>query len=101
MIESLKYGVNYQGLYIINCTTSGTPPTKVTWTRNDVIIDNNDGTYKPSQTLVNRIKTVYINVLMVDGSFEDAIGNYSCTVGNSLGTSEIVNRTIKCISTLL
>ena len=93
--------MNDQGVYVINCITSGTPPTNVTWTRNDVVIDNNDGTYKPSQILVNRTKTVYDNVLMVDGLFEDAIGNYSCTVGNSLGISKTVNRTIKCISTLL
>ena len=100
VIESLEYGINDHGLYIIKCTTSGTPPTKVTWTRNDGVIDNNDGMYKPTQTLINRIRTVYENVLIVNGSFEDAIGNYSCTVGNSLGTSTTISRTIKCIPTL-
>ena len=101
VIERLEYGVNDHGLYVIKCTTSGTPPTKVTWTRNDAVIDSNDGMYKPTQTLVNRTKTVYENVLMVNGSFEDAVGNYSCTVENSLGASETINRTIKCIPTLL
>ena len=89
--------MNDRGVYVVKCTTSGSPPTKVTWTRNDAIIDRNDGMYKPAQTLINRTSTVYENVLIVDGSFEDAVGNYSCTVENSLGTSETVNRTIKCV----
>ena len=101
VIKSLEYGVNDHGVYVIKCTTSGTPPTKVTWTRNDTTIDSDDGMYKPTQTLVNRTKTVYENVFMVDGSFEDAIGNYSCIAENSLGTSETVSRTIKCIPTLV
>ena len=88
--------MNDAGLYVIKCTTSGSPPTTVIWTRNSVIIDRNDGMYKPTQALVNRTGTVYENTLIVDGSFEDAIGDYSCTAENSLGISKTVNRTIKC-----
>jgi hypothetical protein len=101
VIESLEYGVNEHGLYMIKCTTSGTPPTRITWRRNGVGIDRNDGTYKQTQSLINRTKTEYHNVLMVDGSFEDAIGSYSCTVDNSHGTSEIVSRTIKCNTAII
>jgi hypothetical protein len=100
VIESLEYGVNGHGLYIIKCTTSGTPPTKVTWTRNGVAIGYKDGTYKQTQILVNRTKTEYQNVLTVEGSFEDATGTYGCTVDNSLGISETVNKTIKCMNRL-
>ena len=78
---------------------SGTPPTKVTWTRNGVIISYNDGVYKQTQNLINRTKTEYQNVLTVDGSIEDAIGTYGCTVENSLGISETASKTIKCMIT--
>ena len=82
VINSLEYGVNSAGLYVITCTTTRSPPTAVTWTRNGVLIEHNDGRYKSSQTIVNRSGTVYENKLTIDGSFEDAVGDYSCTAEN-------------------
>ena len=95
MIADLEYGLNSVGLYTLTCTTSGTPPTSVTWTRNGVIISDDDSMYKSTQVLVDRNNTEYENRLTVTGSFEDAVGDYSCTAENSIGTSDTVNRTIK------
>ena len=91
----MEYGLSNGGLYTVTCTTSGTPPTSVTWTKNGVAISTNDSMYQFTQVLIDRNDTVYENLLTIKGVFEDAIGDYSCTAENSLGVSETVNRTIK------
>ena len=94
----MEYGVNVEGLYTVTCTTAGSPPTSVTWTRNSDIISKNDSMYKSTVMLVDRNNTIYQNLLTIGGSFEDAVGEYSCMVENSLGASDIVNKTIKGIT---
>lgn len=94
-IEDLEYGLSNEGLYTITCTTFGTPPTSVTWTKNGVVISTNNSMYQFTQVLVDRNDTIYENLLTIKEMFEDAIGDYSCTAKNSLGASETVNRTIK------
>ena len=95
MITDLEYGLNSEGLYTITCTTSGTPPTSVTWTKNGVVISTNDSMYQFTQVLIDRNDTIYENLLIIKGAYKDVVGDYSCTVENSLGGSDPVNRTIK------
>ena len=95
MITNVEYGLNSEGHYTLTCTTSGSPPTSVMWTRNGAPVSENGNMYKTTQVLVNRNETIYENLLVMSGSFEDAVGEYSCTVENSLGTSGTVNKTIK------
>ena len=91
----LEYGLNSKGLYTITCTTIVTPPTSVTWTKNGVTVNANESMYQFTQMLVNRNDTIYENLLIIDGGFENAIGDYSCTAENSLGASDTANTTIK------
>ena len=95
MITDLEYGLTSEGLYTITCTTFGTPPTSVTWTKNGVVISTNDSMYQFTQVLVDRNDTIYENLLIIKGAYKDVVGDYSCTVENSLGASDPVNRTIK------
>ena len=95
VIVNVKYGLNSEGNYAVTCTTSGSPPTSVTWTRNGVPVSKDENVYKTIQILVDRNETIYENLLVISGSFEDVIGEYSCTVENSLETSGPINKTIK------
>ena len=95
VIEDLNYGLSSEGLYSVTCITSGTPPTSVTWTRNGVVITVNESMYQSTQVLIDRNGTIYGSFLTINGTFEDAVGDYSCTAENSLGASDTVNRTIK------
>ena len=44
---------------------------------------------------MNRTTSTYYNTLTVNGTIEDVIGEYSCTVVNSLGSSNTLTKTIK------
>ncbi len=75
--------------FTFTCTTTGSPPTTVTWTKDneEIVID---GTmFRLSRTVVNRTTATFKNVLTVDDEFADMIGNYSCSVVNVFGRSEI------------
>lgn len=97
----MEYGLNDAGFYTVTCTTSGSPPTSITWTRNGAILKMEDTKYTSTQALVNRNETVYENTLTIEGSLEDAVGDYSCTVENYVGVSETANRTIKGMQCVL
>ena len=47
------------------------------------------------QTLVDRITSTYKNTLTIEARFADIIGEYSCKVGNSIGTSNMQETEIK------
>ena len=97
MISDVEYAVNSAGLYTVTCTSFGSPPTSVTWTKNGatVSMENSQHMYKSAQVLVDRNETIYENILTIMGSLEDAVGDYGCTVENYIGISETVNKTIK------
>ena len=93
--------MNSAGLYAVTCTSFGSPPTSVTWTKNGATVstENVQHMYTSAQVLVDRNETIYENVLTINGSIEDAVGEYGCTVQNYIGTSETVNKTIKGVIT--
>ncbi len=74
--------------FTFTCTSTGSPPTTVIWTKDnkDIVIDGT--VFKLSRTVVNRTTATFKNVLTVDGEFVDMIGNYSCSVVNVFGQSE-------------
>ena len=67
--------------FVLNCTTTHTPPTTVTWTHNGETLNSPE--YFMSQVLRNATSTIYNNLLTVQGSQE---GEYSCTVSNDRGS---------------
>ena len=79
----------------LTCTSTGSPPTTVTWTKDGVTLPANETIYSFTQTLVDRATSTYNNTLTIDASFVDVIGNYSCSVSNSIGTSSVQETKIK------
>ena len=58
-------------------------------------------TYSLAQTLVNRITSTYMNTLTIEASFVDVVGEYSCKVANSIGTSNVQETEIKGRNSLI
>ena len=61
--------------------------------------------YSLTQTLVDRVTSTYNNTLTIEASFVDTIGEYSCNVTNSIGTSsaeeiEIKGNCLMCFNVL-
>ena len=83
--------------FTFTCVSSLSPPTEVIWEVDGERIYFNDSysDYNLHQTLVNRTTSTYYNTLTVNGTIEDVIGEYSCTIVNSLGSSNTLNKTIK------
>ena len=82
--------------FLLSCTSQHSPPTKVIWEKDgqELPINDNVSDYKMTQVLVNRVTSTYISTLTKDGVLDDVVGEYSCTVVNSLGTSSTRNTTI-------
>ncbi len=75
--------------FTFTCTSTGSPPTTVIWTKDNKEIVVDGTVFSLSRTVVNRTTATFKNVLTVDDEFADMIGNYSCSVANVFGRSEI------------
>lgn len=82
-------------LSTLTCTSTGSPPTTVTWTKDEETLITNGTTYSLTQTLVDRVSSTYNNTLTIEASFADILGEYSCKVANSIGTSNVQETEIK------
>ena len=76
-----------EDLHTLTCVSYGSPPTQVMWERDGERIYQNDTNYQFSQILVERTSSTYNNTLTINGTIEDVVGEYSCTVSNTLGSS--------------
>ena len=63
----------------LTCTSTGGPPTTVTWKRNGVLVD--DSLYQQSQTVVDSETATYENMLFSD-SITDFAATFTCQVNN-------------------
>ena len=81
--------------FSLSCTSTYSPPTTVVWTKNREVITVDGDVYNTTQTVTDRVSSTYENVLMIDDDYVNIIGTYSCTVGNSIGTSHPENMTLK------
>ena len=84
--------------FTFTCVSSLSPPTEVIWEVDGERIYFNDSfsDYHFTQTLVNRTTSTYNNTLSVNRTtIEDVVGNYSCTVVNSLGRSKTLTKAVR------
>ena len=81
-ITSLLFDRNSSTLI---CTSTGGPPTTVTWKKDDIIV--NPSTYEQSQRLVNAESATYESTLFSD-DVTNFVGTFTCEVRNARGTVE-------------
>ena len=67
--------------------STGGPATSVSWQRNGVDIS---GSFPNFQHVSSTLDAEYRNVLQLDGAPEIVIGDYTCQVTNSRGSSEVL-----------
>ena len=87
-------------LSILSCVSYNSPPTNVIWERDGERIYFNDTSYaqyQSSQMLMNRTTSAYNNTLTINATIEDVIGEYSCTMTNSFGSSSKLKMDVKCM----
>ena len=85
------------------CFSLNSPPTKIVWEKDNMTLslDSSSGKYTTSKMLVNRTTSAYVSTLTVDGVLEDVVAEYSCTVVNSIGTSNTFSITIKRMDNIM
>ena len=90
-IVSLQESINFSSAFVINCTSDGSPPTNVTWYKNEEALESSD-TYQMVQTLTNAATATFDNLLEVYTDPATVLGTYSCFIENSISpsTQEII-----------
>ena len=85
-VSSLTYDPDTQTL---TCTSTDSPATTVTWTKDGDTLTVDGLTYSMTQTVTARGASTFENVLTLPAT-GDISGTYSCQVGNALGNSNTV-----------
>ena len=81
MVTELKFDEEKQAL---SCTSTGGPPTTVSWMKDDQPIVVSGTTYWQTQDIINPNTSTYITILHIGLRDQDqVIGNYTCKIQNS------------------
>ena len=84
-VTSLQRTVGYSPNFSLNCTSTGSPATIVTWRRDGMVLSSG-GQYEMTQMLLNGATATYVNILVVSGTPSSLLGVYSCDIWNGIGT---------------
>ena len=72
-------------LYFI-CTSTGGPPTTITWRRNGRTLVIDGTIYQQNQRIINTTTATYENILYsIDSA--DSVGTFTCIVSNARGSA--------------
>ena len=82
-IISLENSRIFGSTFTLNCSSTGSPATAVTWTMDGETLSNNI-TYQMIQMLRDATTATYDNLLTVNVQPQDGIGTYTCSVENSI-----------------
>ena len=93
-VMAMQHNIS-SSLSTLTCTSTGSPPTNVTWMKDGETLITNGTTYSLTQTLVDRVNSTYKNTLTIEANVEYVVGEYSCKVANSIGTSNLQETEIK------
>ena len=75
--------------HALSCTSTGGPPTTVSWMKNGDQLTVDETTYVQTQKIIDTNSSTYITILFINVSdHNEVIGNYTCGVNNSRSTSE-------------
>ena len=81
-ISSLEESTFSYDTFTLNCTSTNSPATTVTWTRNGATVTGS--TYQLTQLLRDGVTATYDNLLVVDGEPDEITGTYTCSVANRI-----------------
>jgi len=81
----------------LTCTSTGGPATTVTWRKDETNITINGTTYQQTQVVADPVTGTYQTVLTIGPNENDTSGIYSCTVGNTRGTSAAIEATVSSL----
>ena len=95
-VSSLTYDC---GTRTLTCTSTDSPATTVTWTKDSDTLTIDGKIYSMTQTLMDRRTSTYENALTLPAT-GDISGTYSCLVGNALGNSTTVTADVTGIGLL-
>ena len=70
----------------LSCTTTGVPPTEVTWQKDGLNMTVHDNTTEMVKSITSRRSSTYSTSLLLYSDIDTVRGNYTCTAGNRLGT---------------
>jgi len=71
--------------FILSCTSTNSPATDVSWTRDGYTLRIDGEKQQFYQTVTSRRSSTYQNTLVVDDDIENIIGNYTCSIRNRFG----------------
>ena len=82
VVENLVFRREQQAL---SCTSTGGPPTNVTWTKDGRPLEINGTIYEQTQIILDATKSTFISTLLIRPGLNQSrvVGNYSCFVSNS------------------
>ena len=70
-------------VFTLNCSSSGSPPTNVVWTKDGEVVSMNE-TFSAIQYLRDGVTARYDSVLMISMQPSEVIGRYTCSVDNMI-----------------
>lgn len=68
-------------VFTVNCSSSGSPPTNVTWIKDGQVLTSNE-TVAMVQYLRDGVTAAYDSLLRVSMPPSDVIGSYACSIDN-------------------
>ena len=83
-ITSLQ--VSPTAAFTLNCSSSGSPPTNVTWIKDGERLEANE-TFVATQYLRDGVTSRYDSLLAVSLPLSQVVGTYTCSVDNSISTA--------------
>ena len=87
-ISSVQKVPSPEPFIVINCSTTGLPPTRVIWTKGETQLVNNQ-MYQLSQFPSDRVTSTYSNLLAINQTLQQLRGVYRCAVNSEqTGTNQ-------------
>lgn len=79
----------------LSCSTTGVPPTEVTWQKDSRQMTINDGLTEMVKSITSYYNSSYSTSLYLFDDIGSIRGSYTCTAGSRLGTRSSQTLTIK------
>ena len=91
MAEDLRFDKRRQAL---SCTSTGGPPTTVTWTKNRQLLNIDGITHTQTQRIIDASSSTFVTTIFIHHrpDLSVIVGNYSCLVNNSRVTTMGMNQ---------